>query len=70
MGLTRAIRSMAQKESQHRETVDDLEKQLTQVRRQFDDLTALSRDQVSYTLSASVSCKSKLMIWLGSQYVH
>ena len=37
---------MAQKESQHREVVDDLSEQLTTVRRQLDDLTTLNRDQV------------------------
>lgn len=37
---------MAQKESCHREVVDDLNTQLTQTRRQLDELTALSRDQV------------------------
>jgi hypothetical protein len=39
-------RSMAQKESHHREVVEDLNTQLTQTRRQLDELTALSRDQV------------------------
>ena len=39
--------SMAQKESQHKEVVDDLNSQLNQVRRQLDDLNTLSRDQVS-----------------------
>lgn len=39
---------MAQKESQHREVVEDLTSQLAQVQRQHDDLTALSRDQVKY----------------------
>jgi hypothetical protein len=38
---------MAQKESAHREVVDDLTTQLTQLRRQHDELTTLSRDQVS-----------------------
>jgi hypothetical protein len=37
---------MAQKESYHREVVDDLNAELSQVRRQLDDLTTLSRDQV------------------------
>jgi hypothetical protein len=37
---------MAQKESHHREVVEDLNAQLTLVRRQHEDLTALSRDQV------------------------
>ncbi|KAF8891180.1 hypothetical protein BD779DRAFT_1661654 [Infundibulicybe gibba] len=43
--LNELMLSMAQKESQHREIVDGLDSQLTQVRRQLDDLTALSRDQ-------------------------
>ena len=37
---------MAQKESHHKEVVDDLTSQLTQVRKQHEDLQALSRDQV------------------------
>jgi hypothetical protein len=37
---------MAQKEAQHREVVDSLTEQLAQVRRQHEDLTMLSRDQV------------------------
>lgn len=37
---------MAQKESQHREVVEELDAQLTQTKRQLDELTALSRDQV------------------------
>lgn len=44
--LNELMLSMAQKESQHREVVEDLNGQLSQVRRQHDDLTALSRDQV------------------------
>ncbi|KAF6764027.1 kinesin [Ephemerocybe angulata] len=43
--LNELMLSMAQKESQHRETVDDLNTQLAQTRRQLDDLTTLSRDQ-------------------------
>ncbi|PPQ98823.1 hypothetical protein CVT24_003377 [Panaeolus cyanescens] len=43
--LNELMLSMAQKESQHREVVDDLKSQLSQTRRQLDDLTALSRDQ-------------------------
>jgi hypothetical protein len=38
--------SMAQKESAHKELVEDLTAQLAQVKRQHDELTALSRDQV------------------------
>jgi len=44
---------MAQKESQHREIVDSLNEQLSQVRKQHEELTALSRDQVSF---AFVGC--------------
>ena len=39
-------RSMAQKESNHKEVVDDLTNQLNQVRKQHEDLQVLSRDQV------------------------
>ncbi|KAJ7749534.1 kinesin domain-containing protein [Mycena maculata] len=45
--LNELMLSMAQKESNHRETVDDLNSQLQQVRRQHEDLTALSRDQAA-----------------------
>jgi kinesin family protein 4/21/27 len=38
---------MAQKESQHKEQIDDLSSQLLRVTRQLDDLTVLSRDQVN-----------------------
>lgn len=38
---------MAQKESSHRETVDELNDELSTIRKQHDELTALSRDQVS-----------------------
>lgn len=37
---------MAQKEAHHKEVVDTLNDQLSQVKRQLDDLTTLSRDQV------------------------
>ncbi|PFH54245.1 hypothetical protein AMATHDRAFT_135365 [Amanita thiersii Skay4041] len=43
--LNELMLSMAQKESQHKEVVDGLTTQLTQVRRQLDDLTTLSRNQ-------------------------
>ena len=39
-------RSMAQKESQHKEQVDGLSDELAKIRRQHDDLTVLARDQV------------------------
>ena len=42
---------MAQKESQHKEQIDDLSNQLQRVTRQLDDLTVLSRDQVSFSSS-------------------
>ncbi|KAJ7085691.1 kinesin [Mycena belliarum] len=45
--LNELMLSMAQKESNHREIVDELNAQLGQVRRQHDDLTALSRDQTA-----------------------
>ncbi|KAJ7256457.1 hypothetical protein B0H12DRAFT_509620 [Mycena haematopus] len=45
--LNELMLSMAQKESNHREIVEDLNSQLAQVRRQHDDLTALSRDQAA-----------------------
>ena len=48
--------SMAQKESQHREVVDELTTQLSQVQRQHDDLTALSRDQVCLTYFTCLIC--------------
>ena len=38
--------SMAQKESSHKDVVDDLTDQLAQVRKQHEDLQVLSRDQV------------------------
>lgn len=37
---------MAQKESQHREVVEALNEELSQLRRQHDELTALSSNQV------------------------
>lgn len=40
------VRSMAQKESSHREIVDNLNTELAQVRRQHEELTVLARDQV------------------------
>ncbi|EAU88724.2 kinesin [Coprinopsis cinerea okayama7 len=43
--LNELMLSMAAKESQHRETVDDLTSQLTETRRQLEELTVLSRDQ-------------------------
>ena len=37
---------MAQKESQHRDIVEGLNDELQQLRRQHDELSTLSRDQV------------------------
>lgn len=46
MDANALVRSMAQKESSHREVVDGLNADLNQLRRQHDELTVLSRDQV------------------------
>ncbi|GJJ12322.1 hypothetical protein Clacol_006563 [Clathrus columnatus] len=43
--LNELMLSMAQKESQHRETVESLNAELSQVRRQYDELSTLSRNQ-------------------------
>jgi DNA repair exonuclease SbcCD ATPase subunit len=43
-------RSMAQKESHHREVVERLSSELSQIHRQHDELNALSRDQVCFLL--------------------
>ncbi|KAI0256455.1 kinesin [Lactifluus subvellereus] len=43
--LNELMRAMAQKESQHRETVEALYEELSQLRRQHDELTALSSNQ-------------------------
>jgi len=39
---------MAQKESTHKEVVDDLNAQLSQIKKQHDELQTLSRDQVCH----------------------
>lgn len=44
--LSSIVRSMAQKESQHKDVVDSLNGQLAQVQRAHDELITLSRDQV------------------------
>jgi hypothetical protein len=59
---------MAQKESQHREVVDELTAQLSQVQRQHDELTALSRDQVCLVISISLA-SFDLLVLEGPQYV-
>ncbi|KZT09755.1 kinesin [Laetiporus sulphureus 93-53] len=43
--LNELMRSMAQKESSHREAIDGLNTELSQVRRQYEELSVLSRDQ-------------------------
>ncbi|QRW16483.1 kinesin motor domain protein [Rhizoctonia solani] len=43
--LDELMRSMAKKESQHRELVDGLNDELDKLKKQHEDLTALSRDQ-------------------------
>jgi hypothetical protein len=48
------MRAMAKKESAHRETIDQLEDQLATLRRQHDELTVLSRDQV-VNMSSEIS---------------
>lgn len=45
---------MAQKESQHREIVEDLNTELRTLRRQHDDLVALNRDQVNFVVLPSL----------------
>jgi hypothetical protein len=57
---------MAQKESQHRESVEALNEELRQLRRQHDELTALSANQV-YLKSAD---GMRILIFhLDHQYV-
>lgn len=58
---------MAQKESHHREVVEDLNTQLTQTRRQVDELTALSRDQVMSSIYLHFPC---LHFRLDVEHVH
>lgn len=48
------MRAMAKKESAHREAVDELQEQLDSLRRQHDELTVLSRDQV-VNMSSEIS---------------
>lgn len=43
---------MAQKEESHREAVDSMSSELVQVRRQYDELVVLSRDQVRQYISS------------------
>ncbi|KAI0078121.1 kinesin-domain-containing protein [Panus rudis PR-1116 ss-1] len=46
--LNELMRSMAQKESSHQEIVNGLESELSQVKRQLEELNVLSRDQVCH----------------------
>lgn len=46
---------MAQKESHHREVVDKLNDELSHVRRQYEELSTLSRNQVGITTNKSHS---------------
>lgn len=54
------MRSMAQKESSHREAIDVLEGQLVTLQRQHDELTVLSRDQVVNMMSEVEQLRSAL----------
>ncbi|KAI0822724.1 kinesin [Trametes gibbosa] len=53
--LNELMSSMAQKESHHKEVVDDLASQLSHVRKQHEDLQVLSRDQ---TLNMSMELEA------------
>ncbi|THH16638.1 hypothetical protein EW146_g4034 [Bondarzewia mesenterica] len=57
--LNELMMAMAQKESQHREVVDGLNEELQQLRRQHDDLSALSRDQAVNMSNELESLRSK-----------
>lgn len=57
---------MAQKESSHREIVDGLNEELATIRKQHDELTTLSRDQVCVDLSLHFVLTDKC---LDPQYV-
>ncbi len=46
---------MAQKESQHRESIEALNEELRQLRRQHDELTVLSNNQVRTGLTYGVT---------------
>ena len=59
---------MAQKESNHKEVVDDLTKQLNQVRKQHEDLQVLSRDQVRR--DAPMVMGTIINVTEGPQYEH
>ncbi|KDE06529.1 hypothetical protein MVLG_03178 [Microbotryum lychnidis-dioicae p1A1 Lamole] len=60
--LDHLMRSMAQKESLHRAVVDQLQDSLTSLQRRFDELSVLSRDQVT-NMSREIS---RLRAQIGS----
>lgn len=60
--LTRRVsfvrfRSMAQKESAHKETVDSMNAEIEKVRREHSDIVTLSRDQVGFGFCLFVRLK-------------
>ncbi|KAH9998176.1 hypothetical protein BJV74DRAFT_242041 [Russula compacta] len=57
--LNELMRAMAQKESQHREVVEALNEELSQLRRQHDELTALSSNQTINMSNELGSLRSK-----------
>ncbi|KAI0306797.1 hypothetical protein B0F90DRAFT_1808404 [Multifurca ochricompacta] len=57
--LNELMRAMAQKESQHRETVEVLNEELRQLRRQHDELTVLSSNQTINMSNELGSLRSK-----------
>ncbi|KAF5357958.1 hypothetical protein D9756_001456 [Leucocoprinus leucothites] len=61
--LNELMLSMAQKESQHREIVEEINTELAQTKRQLDELTALSRDQA---LNMSQEMEALQNKYLGS----
>ncbi|EKM55284.1 uncharacterized protein PHACADRAFT_184096 [Phanerochaete carnosa HHB-10118-sp] len=65
--LNELMRSMAQKESSHREIVDGLNAELNQLRRQHDELTVLSRDQVVQHTSQALNMSNEIE---GLRYKH
>jgi kinesin family protein 4/21/27 len=60
------LSAMAQKESQHRESVEALNEELRQLRRQHDELTALSANQVHLKSADGMRI---LIFHLDHQYV-
>lgn len=57
--LNELMRAMAQKESQHRETIETLNEELGQLRRQHDELTVLSNNQTINMSNELGSLQSK-----------